>query len=185
MKNNKEIEVKFKVTSVKFHELCDLYFDKERGDKIQVQKDTYFNTQNAKTRLRVCSDGSQYGCITVKSTGEMVNGILVRDEFEPWVLKEQIPTWIALLNALGFHKTVTVEKWRSDHRIGRVTMSLDNVLNLGYFVELEVSDESDMGEIDTLIEKFGLDKFERCTKGYSDLMMEKMYPYDDVICGER
>jgi adenylate cyclase class 2 len=53
-----------------------------------------------------------------------------------------------ILSRLGFVKTASVNKWRETYQLGNVTISLDEVEDLGTFVEIEVI--ADAGKDDAL-----------------------------------
>lgn len=67
----------------------------------------------------------------------------------------------AILNGLGFYEAGKVEKTRTYYNYGRIECCLDNVTNLGEFLEIEIMSEESgykdaMIEIETLMNKLEL-----------------------------
>jgi len=58
-----------------------------------------------------------------------------------------------MLLRLGFSKTAEVNKWRENYKLGKVSISLDTVDDLGTFAEIEVITEDDLNNPTDQIEK--------------------------------
>lgn len=77
-----------------------------------------------------------------------------------------------ILNLLGFHQSGMVMKNRDYYELGDIIICLDDVENLGAFVELEKKGnnlEVIEKELFSLAEKLGLEKFER--KSYLEMLL--------------
>ncbi len=81
-----------------------------------------------------------------------------------------------ILTALGFEPAATVEKLRHRYRLGAYTITLDDVTNLGEFVEIETAVESEAAVTDARNRAFehcrslGLDPDEQLTTSYLGLL---------------
>jgi adenylate cyclase class 2 len=84
-----------------------------------------------------------------------------------------------ILTSLGFSPMATVTKKRKNYRLGDFLISLDEVQNLGNFIEIEISAEDSrkyeekVESIFKFIEKLGLNRNSTIRKSYLELMLEK------------
>ncbi|MBO0804952.1 MAG: class IV adenylate cyclase [Nocardiopsaceae bacterium] len=84
---------------------------------------------------------------------------------------------LALLSAVGMVELVTVRKSRTDYRSpgrGGVTVALDEVQGLGWYVETEVTDpdpDAAAGELQATEEALGLARFPVISRSYRDLLL--------------
>lgn len=74
-----------------------------------------------------------------------------------------------ILEGLGFQVLITVEKRRRIWRLKECEVCLDEVEELGRFVEVEGPDEK---EIETVLRLLGLDSLEPIRSGYARLLAE-------------
>ena len=99
------------------------------------------------------------------------------EEFE--VIIEDTAKMKEILLQLGFKPLVTVEKDRKIFDCGEFEASLDNIKELGSFLEIEA--KRDFGGIEKTIqecinflEKLGLEYMPAPQKGYPDMLVEKL-----------
>jgi adenylate cyclase class 2 len=84
-----------------------------------------------------------------------------------------------ILTSLGFSPIATVTKKRKNYRLGDFLIALDEVRNLGNFIEVEISAEDakkyeeKVESIFKFIEKLGLNRNSTIRKSYLELMLEK------------
>ncbi len=83
-----------------------------------------------------------------------------------------IENTIKILEKLGFHKTGSVRKKRKYYQIGKITISLDNVENLGNFIEIECIGEYEPSKkkVMEFAEKLNLKNLIR--KSYLEMLLE-------------
>lgn len=85
----------------------------------------------------------------------------------------------AILSALGFEALFPVKKLRQYYHRGRVTACLDQVSDLGSFLELEVQTEEEAGreealdEIRQILAGLGSDMSETTRRSYLSMLMKK------------
>jgi adenylate cyclase class 2 len=75
------------------------------------------------------------------------------------------------LSALGYKKAIVVEKKRQLWRLGACIVSLDTVLDLGSFVEIEGPDDKRITEVQ---KQLGLEELGHIKSSYADLLAEKL-----------
>jgi len=78
-----------------------------------------------------------------------------------------------VINFLGFVKVANVKKQRKNYRFNGTTVSLDNVHNLGYFVEIECLGEYQpcRKKVLELADMLSIDNFER--RSYLELTLQR------------
>ena len=87
-----------------------------------------------------------------------------------------------VLSSLGFFPVATVIKKRKNYRIGDFFISLDDVRNLGNFIEIEISVknarnyEEKVESIFRFIEKLGMSRESTIRKSYLEMVLEKNQP---------
>jgi adenylate cyclase class 2 len=84
-------------------------------------------------------------------------------EHEIEVKEEDIPTMLEMFKLLGFYHFTTVEKERINANIGDIEVCIDEVTDLGSFIELE-----------KMLEKLGIKKEDYVYFGYDILMYNKL-----------
>jgi adenylate cyclase class 2 len=81
-----------------------------------------------------------------------------------------------MLERLGFTKTTEVNKWRENYRLGNAAISLDEVEELGTFVEIEVMTAQEAAkataEIKKISEELGVSG-EPILASYLELLLAK------------
>jgi len=84
-----------------------------------------------------------------------------------------------ILSSLGFAPVATIVKRRKKYRLGDFIISLDDVRNLGDFIEAEVSirdsksHEDKVESIFRLFEKLGINRDESIRASYLEMILEK------------
>ena len=84
-----------------------------------------------------------------------------------------------ILSALGFSPAAILIKKRKNYRIGDFFISLDDVRNLGDFIEIEITlknsknYEEKVESIFKFIEKLGISRDSTIRKSYLELLLEK------------
>jgi len=165
------IEIKFQVDDLesitsKAAKLAD------HGPELLVQTDTFFDAPAGRLKLREFEDGKSeliaYLRLDSDSVRESKWSRYFTDSAEQ--LKETL--------AMAVPQTVTVRKRRTLYLIGQTRIHLDNVEQLGTFVELEVvlndeqTPEQGVQIADDLIASLGLQDAKRITHAYADLLAD-------------
>ena len=165
----KNLEIKVKTSS---HEkLIEILKSKNAEHKgILIQKDIYYKVTQGILKLRI--ENGTYCLIKYK-----------RDENNPerWsnykllYLSDDNPVeYLAEL----FKELITVEKKRNLFIFKHTRIHLDDVKNLGLFLELEtvvdrITDEEAVNEFSEIVDFLKLDFDNQIKKSYKDLLMEK------------
>jgi len=147
---------------------------------IENQADTYYNmpwrdfseTDEA-LRIRV-QDGEAF--LTYK--GPKMDLISkTRKEIQVKILDEN--DMGEILTSLGFFPVATVTKKRKNYRLGEIVIALDEVRELGNFMEMEISVKKSMNyeeKVERLfkfIEKLGIERGSTIRKSYLEMILEK------------
>ena len=180
--NNKEIEVKFPLKNQQaVAAFLNQHAQQIASDK--SQKDTYF-TPPHKDFLAV---DYPYEWLRLRKTEkdtilnykhfypENVKTIDYCDEFETLVDHTVIHN---IFNQLQFKELVTVEKTRSTWMFKDVEIAIDEVNELGSFIELEITTHFDdlkeaKNYLYALVQEIGADIGEEDYRGYPFLLLEK------------
>jgi adenylate cyclase, class 2 len=147
---------------------------------IESQADTYYNAPYrdfAKTdealRIRVLDDKS---ILTYKGP-KMDFVSKTRKEVQTQILDTD--SMGNILSSLGFFPVATVSKKRKNFRIGDFCISLDEVRNLGNFIEVEVTvkdprnHQEKVESIFKFIAKLGINRESTIRKSYLEMILEK------------
>ena len=113
-------------------------------------------------------------CVTLKAGFEKVQGIRVREEWEPTIRPDQLETWLVIFERLGFPRGDEVAKRREIwHRPGGVHVVIDTIAGLGTYAEVEaVADARDatLALLEAAIVELGLADHARITTSYRELV---------------
>lgn len=162
---NTELEKKFKITSP----------DKAKQELAELGAQFVGETHDVDTYFKVPQDKPNTLYLRIRTRGnkstlafhEVVDDLETK-EWETEVANGQ--TTQDIIGKLGFEIDVTVDKTRQKYSFDNSEILLDNIADLGYFIEIESPDEQ---ELDNIAAKFTLG--ERITgKGYPDLLKEKV-----------
>lgn len=147
---------------------------------IQDQADTYYNAphrnfENTDEALRIrVEDGGAF--LTYKGP-KMDTISKTRQEFQT-VIKEP-ETMGNILSSLGFFPVATVTKRRKNYRLGDFFISLDEVRDLGSFIEIEIpvkntrNYEEKVESILKIIEKLGISRTSTIRESYLEMILGK------------
>lgn len=96
-------------------------------------------------------------------------------EHEIEIRENDIEGLRSIIETLGFHEFVTIEKTREGFKLGDVEICLDNVTDLGSFIELEKFGPGNKAkeiqqELYSLLESWGIKKEDFVYDGYDILL---------------
>ncbi|MDP2841008.1 MAG: class IV adenylate cyclase [Candidatus Methanoperedens sp.] len=147
---------------------------------IEAQADTYYSAPYrdfAKTdealRIRVQDNK----CFLTYKGAKLDTISKTRKEYEVEV--NDADNMGNILSSLSFTPVATIVKKRKKYRLGDFIISLDEVRNLGDFMEVEVSirdsksHEDKVESIFRLFEKLGVSRDESIRKSYLEMILEK------------
>ena len=172
-----EVELKVKIPSLdpvreqlarkqarstgKVHE-HDIYYNAPHRD---------FGKTDEAVRVRYTDD---HAVVTYKGPKIKKFGLKAREELNFAV--ESGSTFEAMLDRLGFTRTLEVDKWRETYRLGNASVSLDTVEGLGTFAEIEVITENEndnpTGLIEMIAKEIGVEG-EPILASYLELLLAK------------
>ena len=172
-----EIELKVRVPDLApiRERLRDLHAD--QTDRT-YEHDVYYNAPHrdfgdTDEALRVRYSNGQ---VIVTYKGAKVPGFDFKAREEINVRVDDGPGFENILDRLGFRKTEVVDKVREYYRYGEASVALDEVKELGSFVEIELTgDETSSaaaGKINAIAEKIGVDG-EAILSSYLEMLLAK------------
>jgi adenylate cyclase class 2 len=97
-----------------------------------------FGITDEAVRVRYTGD---HAVVTYKGPKLKTFGLKAREELNTAVESGEV--FEAMLLRLGFTRTIEVNKWRENYRLGTAVVSLDTVDGLGTFAEIEVMAENE------------------------------------------
>ena len=169
-----ELELKFSAKEDYSKFLLDSGFE-EQKQKHQV--DTYFISdeliENRRTWLRLREDKLNNNC---SFDLHRLVCLDVVDETEVKIDTSDSEKIKKIINLLGLKVKCVVEKRRRSFRKDDVEVTLDNIKNLGDFVEIEIIGKHTKNNIDKLYaiaETMNLHKEDKICNGYPELLLEK------------
>ncbi|HEY9246958.1 MAG TPA: class IV adenylate cyclase [Candidatus Methanoperedens sp.] len=145
---------------------------------IENHVDTYYNTdrcdfRNTDEALRIRAQEGEY-FLTYK--GPKMDAVSkTRKEFE--VKIEDAAEMGNILSSLGFYPVATIVKKRKKYKMEDLSIALDEVRNLGYFMEIEIQaknpskHEEKVGKIFKFIEKLGINKSSTVRESYLEMLL--------------
>jgi adenylate cyclase class 2 len=157
----------------------------------EVQTDTYFahpcrSFEETDEALRVRSRDNitdenlspHYAHVELTYKGPKVDSTTkTREEYSIGLAESQIVTQI--LDKLSFEQVATVTKHRTFFKLDEITLSVDDVEDVGTFIELEAiaSGEEEMtkqrDKIIEMVRQIGLDPIESVRESYLELLLAK------------
>ncbi len=146
---------------------------------IENQADTYYNSssrdfEKTDEALRMRVHDQKY-FLTYKGP-KMDNISKTREEYQVEI--NDVNSMGSMLSALGFFPVGTVIKKRKNYRMGDFHISLDDVRNLGNFIEIEIpaknprNYEGKVESIFKIIEKLGITRESTIRKSYLEMILE-------------
>ncbi len=176
-----EVEVKLPAAHDRVRERLEALGATAIGRVVQI--DTYYDaphrsfesTDEALRLRRERSEGDERVELTYK--GPLVDSqSKTREEFETGLTDAGAAK--KLLDRLGFDPAATVRKERDRYALGDLTVSLDDVADVGEYVEVErLAPEDDISavrsEIYDVLERLGLDPSEQVRTSYLGMKLER------------
>jgi adenylate cyclase class 2 len=103
------------------------------------------------------------------------------EEHELEIQEKDIPEMLAAFKCLGYYERVTVEKNRIVIKMGNIEICIDDVTDLGSFIELEKfgkpeESEKIQSELHALLASWGIQKEDYVYRGYDILMYDSKHP---------
>jgi adenylate cyclase class 2 len=183
MTNKLEIEKKYYIKNKKIEELIEII--KKSGAEYEgenKQCDIYFNVPGrdsltSKECLRIRESETKRE-ITYKpptKNSDMNNGFFAKKEINLAI--QDIETAKILLLDIGCEILTEVKKERKRFRLDKFKIFIDNIQNVGLFIEIEIVDvynniQKGISEIDKLMKNLKIDEYTIEDKPYRDLVIE-------------
>ncbi len=174
-----EVERKFRLDDSKKQGVLSMLENKTPQDFHQIDKVFLFQNNSFKNFKRgqpVIRIRSSNGVITLTYKRALNEG---GDMLEHEVKVDSVDVTQAIVLELGYLLATDIEKKRQEFSFDNATVSLDEVVGLGTFLEIEImaDDEQKIDDaqkkVMEIAEKFGLGEAEIVTKKYDQLMEEK------------
>ena len=149
------------VCSGRIHE-HDLYYNAPHRD---------FSVTDEAVRVRYTND---HAVVTYKGAKIKKFGLKAREELNTAVESGEV--FETMLKRLGFTKTTEVNKWRENYRFSDAAISLDEVDELGPFVEIEIMAEDENSNAAVLIQRIAKEigvSGEPILASYLELLLSK------------
>ena len=184
---DREIEIKLEIEKEEYEKLLSLLSIEGKKHNQKEQKDIYFSPKyrpffggdidDECLRIRIMKDKYilSYKKIFFGSSDSEIH--LEEHESDVYDL-EQV---IKILNCLDIEKVLTLHKIRDSFMYQDIfEISLDKVTDLGYFIELEIKDDSlsvyDANtKLKDLVTSFDLSLTSRNLEGYATMLYQKLY----------
>ena len=184
---DREIEIKLEITKDEYDKLLSLLLKNGSNHTKKEQNDIYFSPKyrpffgreinDECLRIRIMKDKNilSYKKIFFGNSDDDIH----LEEHESDVSDlEQV---IKILNCLDIEKVLTLHKIRDSFMYQDIfEISLDKVTDLGYFIELEIKDDSlsvyDANtKLKDLVTSFDLSLTSRNLEGYATMLYQKLY----------
>jgi len=172
-----EREIKIKLISPKLEELEKLLSSKYQFLGEERQVDIYYNSpirdfrkSDEALRIRLVNGEAE---ITYKGP-KMSSQSKSREEIT--VKINDFDAMDLILQRLGFIKVLKLEKIRKNYKADNFTVSLDRVLDLGDFIEIEginVNEKELSAFVDNFLKQFNIIG-EKTLKSYLELLIDKL-----------
>lgn len=91
---------------------------------------------------------------------------------------------IKMVEAMGLEKIIEINKKRKEYKIDNITICLDNITNLGYFIEIESQNDNDINKekLNKLMKQLDIDQKQIIHKGYVTILLKQNNsPYSKYI----
>ena len=157
----KQLLGKGAVCSGRLHE-HDIYYNAPHRD---------FGVTDEAVRVRYTND---HAVVTYKGAKIKKFGLKAREELNTAVESGEV--FETMLDRLGFTKTTEVNKWRENYRYSEAAISLDEVDELGTFVEIEILAEDENSNAAVVIERIAKEigvSGEPILASYLELLLSK------------
>jgi len=168
----KNVEIKARLTDINIQRNIASRLSKS-GPTIIQQEDIFFKTNSGRLKLRIFADkmAELISYTRPDKTSAKTSEYYIYKTYTPDALKK------TLQHTLGIY--LTVRKKRELYMVGRTRIHIDQVDQLGDFLELEVvleeNEDADVGkqEANILMEKLLISADSLIDKAYVDLLHEK------------
>jgi adenylate cyclase, class 2 len=138
------------------------------------QVDTYFNVKNGRLKVRQgCIENALVAYSRDNQSGPKISKYYL-SRFDDVHAKEICEALTVSLGVLA-----VVEKYREIYYVNNVKIHLDNVPDLGFFLEIEARDEKEEFGLQALhvqtrcfIKEFGITEKDLISMSYSDMILE-------------
>lgn len=184
-----EVETKLKIDStVQIEERIKELVGEYKGEKTEI--DLYFDHSNIQIlsgggALRVRDADGKYR-LTYKGA-KKDDETTSRDEIEIGI--ESASEMIKILDELGFYELCQVKKLRKTYHLEDLVITLDNVADLGEFIEVEGKASNDQefeakkDEIFKLLKKLGLSTVAISQRSYLEMLLDKKRELSNIDKG--
>ena len=185
-----EVETKLKIDGIEHIEerVKELMGDYQ-GEKTEI--DLYFDHPDIQIlsgggALRVRDSNGKYR-LTYKGP-KKDDETTSREEIEIGI--ESAREMIKILDELGFYEICEVKKLRKTYLLNDLIITLDNVADLGEFIEVEGKASNDRefeekkGEIFKLLKKLGLSTEEISQRSYLEMLLREKKGLSDIVQGD-
>lgn len=170
-----EIEIRAKINNIKDIEQNIIKF----GAKLSKQReqiDKYFGEINLFKKLghsflmRVRNEGDKK-FLTYKGAKSKKDGIWEEYEFN---IDDEVAAE-TMLEAMGLEKIIEVRKNRIEYKLDNLTICLDDIDGLGYFIEIESQDDDDINKdkLKKFMKKLNIKENQIIHKGYVTMLLIK------------
>lgn len=179
-----EIELKIALTNKQYETIKKFFDAKFEFSGSVIESDVYFNGIDrdfSKTdeafRLRKVERENNTSIFVTYKGAKLNKTIKARKELE--VSVSDYGTMLGIISSLGFKETAHVKKQRYYYTDGSITATLDNVKDLGEFLELEIlaPDQEDVdkysAQLFDLLTNLKLDKKAATTSSYLEMLLNK------------
>ncbi len=174
-----EIEIKARVEDPKITEMAIIKLG-AAPTGIENQVDTYYNAKfhdfkNTDEALRIRAQDTEY-FLTYK--GPRMDAISkTRTEFE--VKIADMVNMENILSSLGFYPVASIAKKRKKYVFGDLIIALDDVRDLGNFIEIEIpaknpnNYEQKLETIFEFMDKLGISRYSTVRESYLEMLLGK------------
>ncbi len=172
-----EIEIKFRISDPVATREKLLSAGAETTGTV-MEENTYFDTPDAHLRRNDCglrirtakpSDGRAIWSVLTYKGPQRAGELKIRVEEE--IVINSPDTGHAILSALGYCPTVSFQKRRESFGLGQSRIELDELPDLGFFLEIEADDEE---TVQATRKMLGLENAPTITKTYAELVAEHL-----------
>jgi len=153
--------------------------------KRKKQVDKYFGEINLFKKIgysfmmRVRNEGDK-NYLTYKGAASKKDGVWEEYEFE--IVNGDVAQ--KMLTAMGLEEIIQVRKNRIEYKLDNLSICLDNIAELGNFIEIESQDDNDVdkAELKKIMEKLNINENKIINKGYITLLLIKnKSPFSEYI----
>jgi adenylate cyclase class 2 len=130
-----------------------------------------FGVTDEAIRVRYTND---HAIVTYKGAKIKTSGLKVREELN--TLVDSGAVFEQMLDRLGFSRTAEVNKWRENYRLSGAAITLDEIEDLGTFVEIEILAEDENSNTAVRIEEIAKEigvSGEPILASYLELLLSK------------